>query len=194
MAAGMNCRILTGAASATDAHWIVDGCHPSSVTGCAVDRAAGHRPPGGLRRPHRRATRRAVRRAVWPTWKPGSARDAALGADDRPAGARVASVGWEFAEWYDTDGEHPATTPTSPGSPPSTSSAASTALREDVGVLDMSLMAKFLVQGPDAEVLERLRTRVAARSRAGLARNGLNTWRIAADLTVTRLGAEKFSW
>jgi 4-methylaminobutanoate oxidase (formaldehyde-forming) len=193
-AAGMNCRILTGAASATDGTGSSTACHPSTSPVAPSTARPATDLPAVSRRPHRRATRRAVRRAVWPTWKPGSARDAALGADDRPAGARVASVGWEFAEWYDTDGEHPATTPTSPGSPPSTSSAASTALREDVGVLDMSLMAKFLVQGPDAEVLERLRTRVAARSRAGLARNGLNTWRIAADLTVTRLGAEKFSW
>ena len=37
-------------------------------------------------------------------------------------------------------------------------------MREDVGVLDMSLMAKFLVQGPDAErVLERLSVSVVGR-------------------------------
>ena len=69
------------------------------------------------------------------------------------------------------------------------------AVREDVGVLDMSLMAKFLVQGPDAaRVLDRLSVSVVDRE---IGRLVYTQWLdtaggIAADLTVTRLGEEKF--
>ena len=69
------------------------------------------------------------------------------------------------------------------------------AVREDVGVLDMSLMAKFLVQGPDAaRVLDRLSVSVIDREIGRLVyTQWLNTaGGIATDLTVTRLGEEKF--
>ena len=67
-------------------------------------------------------------------------------------------------------------------------------MREDVGVLDMSLMAKFLVQGPDAErVLERLSVSVVGREIGRLVyAMAQHRGRDRADLTVTRLGAEKF--
>ena len=69
------------------------------------------------------------------------------------------------------------------------------AVREDVGVLDMSLMAKFVVQGPDAaRVLDRLSVSVVDRE---IGRLVYTQWLdtaggIATDLTVTRLGEEKF--
>ena len=156
--------------------------------------------PAVSRRPHRRATRRAVRRRGLAHLEAGlGARRAALGAARPTGGGRRhfnASVGWEFAEWYDTDGEHPATTlDFARQSSFDIVGREHRAVREDVGVLDMSLMAKFLVQGPDAErVLERLSVSVVGREIGRLVyTQWLNTaGGIAADLTVTRLGAEKF--
>ena len=78
VAAGMNSLgILTGGGVGTVmAHWIVDGVPPVDVTGYAVDRAAGHETSRRFR------ADRTVEQlgvlfgdAVWPTWKPGSARD-----------------------------------------------------------------------------------------------------------------------
>ena len=70
------------------------------------------------------------------------------------------------------------------------------AVREAVGVMDMSLMAKFLVQGRDAEARAEpdLRQRRAPCPSAGSStRSGSNErGGIEADLTVTRLGEERF--
>ena len=107
-----------------------------------------------------------------------------------------ASVGWEFAEWYDTDGTHPQTTLDFVRQASfDIVGREHRAVREDVGVLDMSLMAKFLVQGPDAvKVLDRLSVSVIDRE---IGRLVYTQWLnssggIATDLTVTRLGEEKF--
>jgi 4-methylaminobutanoate oxidase (formaldehyde-forming) len=107
-----------------------------------------------------------------------------------------ASVGWEFAEWYDTDGTHPQITLdfTRQGSFDIVGRE-HRAVREDVGVLDMSLMAKFLVQGPDAaRVLDRLSVSVIDREIGRLVYTQWlnNAGGIATDLTITRLGDEKF--
>ena len=203
VAAGMNSLgILTGGGVGTVmAHWIVDGVPPVDVTGYAVDRAARHETSRRFR------AERTVEQlgvlfgdAVWPTWKPGSARNVRRSVlHDRlvAAGGHFnASVGWEFAEWYDTDGEHPATAldfvrQESFG----IVGREHRAVREDVGVLDMSLMAKFLVQGPDAaRVLDRLSVSVVDRE---IGRLVYTQWLttdggIAADLTVTRLAGDTF--
>jgi len=106
------------------------------------------------------------------------------------------SVGWEFAEWYDTDGDHPETTlEFARQACFDIVGREHRAVREDVGVLDMSLMAKFLVQGPDAAtVLDRLSVSVIDREVGRLVyTQWLNTaGGIATDLTVTRLGEERF--
>jgi 4-methylaminobutanoate oxidase (formaldehyde-forming) len=107
-----------------------------------------------------------------------------------------ASVGWEFAEWYDADGAHPQTTLdyARQGSFDIVGRE-HRAVREDVGILDMSLMAKFLVQGPDAaRVLDRLSVSLIDRE---IGRLVYTQWLnsdggIATDLTITRLGEEKF--
>jgi 4-methylaminobutanoate oxidase (formaldehyde-forming) len=138
--------------------------------------------------------------AVWPSWKPGTARDIRRSVlHDRLAAAGGhfnASVGWEFAEWYDTDGAHPQTTLdyARQGSFDIVGRE-HRAVREDVGVLDMSLMAKFLVQGPDAaRVLDRLSVSVIDREIGRLVYTQWlnNAGGIATDLTITRLGDEKF--
>jgi 4-methylaminobutanoate oxidase (formaldehyde-forming) len=183
------------------AHWIVDGVPPMDVTGYAIDRAATHETSRRFR------AERTVEQlgvlfgdAVWPTWKPGSARDVRRSVlHDRlvAAGGHFnASVGWEFAEWYDTDGEHPTTTlDFARQACFDIVGREHRAVREDVGVLDMSLMAKFLVQGPDAaKVLDRLSVSVVDREIGRLVyTQWLNTaGGIATDLTITRLGEEKF--
>lgn len=203
VAAGMNSLgiLMGGGVGNVMAHWIVDGVPPVDVTGYAIDRAARHETSRRFR------SERTVEQlgvlfgdAVWPTWKPGSARDVRRSVlHDRliAAGGHFnASVGWEFAEWFDTDGEHPPTTLDY------TRQASfdivgreHRAVREDVGVLDMSLMAKFMVQGPEAaRVLDRLSVSQIDRETGRLV---YTQWLqpdggIAADLTITRIGEEKF--
>jgi 4-methylaminobutanoate oxidase (formaldehyde-forming) len=203
VAAGMNSLgiLMGGGIGNLMAHWIVDGVPPMDVTGYAIDRAATHETSRRFR------AERTVEQlgvlfgdAVWPTWKPGSARDVRRSVlHDRlvAAGGHFnASVGWEFAEWYDTDGEHPTTTlDFARQACFDIVGREHRAVREDVGVLDMSLMAKFLVQGPDAaKVLDRLSVSVIDREIGRLVyTQWLNTaGGIATDLTITRLGEEKF--
>ncbi|MEI7914761.1 MAG: FAD-dependent oxidoreductase [Mycobacteriaceae bacterium] len=203
VAAGMNSLgiLMGGGVGNVMAHWIVDGLPPVDITGYAIDRAAGHETSRRFR------AERTVEQlgvlfgdAVWPAWKPGSARDVRRSVlHDRlvAAGGHFnASVGWEFAEWYDADGAHPATTLdyARQGSFEIVGRE-HRAVREDVGVLDMSLMAKFLVQGPSAAaVLDRLSVSVVDREIGRLVYTQWlnNAGGIATDLTVTRLGEEKF--
>ena len=203
VAAGMNSLgiLMGGGIGNVMAHWIVDGVPPVDVTGYAIDRAAGHETSRRFR------AERTVEQlgvlfgdAVWPAWKPGSARDVRRSVlHDRlvAAGGHFnASVGWEFAEWYDTEGAHPATTlDFARQASFDIVGREHRAVREDVGLLDMSLMAKFLVQGPGAAaVLDRLSVSVVDREVGRLVyTQWLNTdGGIATDLTVTRLGEEKF--
>ena len=203
VAAGMNSLgiLMGGGIGNVMAHWIVDGVPPVDVTGYAIDRAATHETSRRFR------AERTVEQlgvlfgdAVWPAWKPTTARDVRRSViHDRlvTAGGHFnASVGWEFAEWYDTDGTHPQTTLDFVRQESfDIVGREHRAVREDVGVLDMSLMAKFLVQGPDAvKVLDRLSVSVIDRE---IGRLVYTQWLnssggIATDLTVTRLGEEKF--
>ncbi|MEI6697878.1 MAG: FAD-dependent oxidoreductase [Mycobacteriaceae bacterium] len=203
VAAGMNSLgiLMGGGIGNVMAHWIVDGVPPVDVTGYAIDRAATHETSRRFR------AERTVEQlgvlfgdAVWPAWKPGSARDVRRSVlHDRlvAAGGHFnASVGWEFAEWYDTDGIHPESTlDFARQASFDIVGREHRAVREDVGVLDMSLMAKFLVQGPDAaKVLDRLSVSVIDRE---IGRLIYTQWLnsaggIATDLTITRLGEEKF--
>jgi 4-methylaminobutanoate oxidase (formaldehyde-forming) len=112
------------------------------------------------------------------------------------------SAGWEFAEWLAGPGA-----PHTPGGAPVTSldyrrqdahaiaGREHAAVREAVGVIDMSLMAKLIVQGPDAAaVLSRLSANDVT---LGPGRLVYTQWLneaggIIADVTVTWLEAEKF--
>lgn len=203
VAAGMNSLgiLMGGGIGNVMAHWIVDGVPPVDVTGYAIDRAATHETSRRFR------AERTVEQlgvlfgdAVWPNWKPTTARGVRRSViHDRLAAAGGhfnASVGWEFAEWYDTDGTHPRTTlDFARQASFDIVGREHRSVREDVGVLDMSLMAKFLVQGPDAaKVLDRLSVSVIDRE---IGRLVYTQWLnpsggIATDLTVTRLGEEKF--
>ena len=206
VAAGLNSLgiLLGGGVGSVVAQWMVDGVAPVDVAGYAVERALPHEVSRRFR------TERTVEQlgvlfgdAAWPTWQPTTARGVRRSPlHDRhvAAGAHLgSSMGWEYPEWFagsprDEERLHP--TPDF-GPQPSFDVVAAEhrAVREAVGVMDMTLMAKFSVVGPDAAaVLDRLSTARVAREPG---RVTYTQWLdasggIMADLTVTRLAADRF--
>ncbi len=203
VAAGLNSLgILSGGGvGAVLAHWIVDGVPPVDVTSFAIDRTAAYETSRRFR------AERTVEQlgalfgeAVWPTWKPSTGRNvrrSVLHERLVAAGAQFgASAGWEFAEWFADPGEAPATTlDYRRQESHAIVGREHAAVREAVGVLDMSLMAKLMVQGPDAAtVLSRLSANDVI---LGAGRLVYTQWLnaaggIVADVTVTCLEPEKF--
>src|SRR5215467_8810467 len=203
VAAGLNSLgILSGGGVGNMvAHWIVDGVPRVDATSVAIDRTAMYETSRKFR------SLRTVEQlgvlfgdAVWPSWKPSTARNVRRSVlHDRLAAAGAhfgVSAGWEFPEWFAGPGEHPASTMDyrRQASHPVVERE-HLAIREAVGVIDMSLMAKLIVQGPDAAaVLGRLSANDVAREPGRLVyTQWLNkAGGIVADLTVTRLEEEKF--
>jgi glycine cleavage system aminomethyltransferase T/glycine/D-amino acid oxidase-like deaminating enzyme len=203
VAAGLNSLgILSGGGvGAMVAHWIVDGVPPVDATAVAIDRTAAHETARRFR------AERTVEQlgvlfgdAVWPAWKPTTGRNVRRSVlHDRLAAAGAhfgVSAGWEFPEWFTEPGEHPvATLDYQRQASHPIVEREHRAIREAVGVIDMSLMAKLIVQGPDAAVvLSRLSANDVSRE---VGRLVYTQWLnhgggIIADLTVTRLGVEKF--
>jgi 4-methylaminobutanoate oxidase (formaldehyde-forming) len=203
VAAGLNSLgILSGGGVGSMlAHWIVDGVPPVDATSVAIDRTAAYETSRRFR------AERTVEQlgvlfgdAVWPAWKPSTGRNVRRSVlHDRLAAAGghfAASAGWEFAEWYAPAGEIPE--PRLDFARPGAHEIVGrehAAVREAVGLLDMSLMAKLLVQGPGAAaVLSRLSANDVT---AGLGRLVYTQWLneaggIVADVTVTWLEPEKF--
>jgi 4-methylaminobutanoate oxidase (formaldehyde-forming) len=203
VAAGLNSLgILSGGGVGSMlAHWIVDGVPPVDATSVAIDRTAAYETSRRFR------AERTVEQlgvlfgdAVWPAWKPSTGRNVRRSVlHDRLAAAGghfAASAGWEFAEWYAPGSEAPQ--PRLDYSRPASHAIVGrehAAIREAVGLMDMSLMAKLVVQGPDAAaVLSRLSANDVT---AGLGRLVYTQWLneaggIVADVTVTWLEPEKF--
>ena len=203
VAAGLNSLgILSGGGvGSVVASWIVDGVPPVDTAHIAIDRTATYETSRKFR------AERTVEQlgvlfgdAVWPSWKPSTGRNVRRSVlHDRltAAGGHFAqSAGWEFAEWYAQADEHPVTR-LGFGRPESHSVVRRehNTIRHAVGMIDMSLMAKFIVAGPgSAAVLSRLS---ANNVTAGLGRIVYTQWLdeaggIVADLTVTWLEPEKF--
>ena len=203
VAAGLNSLgILSGGGvGSMVAHWIVDGFPPVDATGVAIDRTADYETSRRFRA-ERTAEQLGVLfgDAVWPGWKPSTGRNvrrSVLHERLVAAGGHFGqSAGWEFAEWFAAPGEAPVTTP---GYRRSGAHAIvgreHAAVREAAGVLDMSLMAKLAVAGPDAAaVLSRLSANDVTQ---GAGRLVYTQWLnaaggIVADVTVTCLAPEKF--
>jgi heterotetrameric sarcosine oxidase gamma subunit len=203
VAAGLNSLgILSGGGVGKMlAHWIVDGVPPVDATAVAIDRTAAYESSRRFR------AERTVEQlgvlfgdAVFPGWKPSTGRNVRRSVlHERlvaAGGHFAASAGWEFAEWFAGPGETPVTTLDYRRQDSRAIVAREhSAVREAVGVLDMSLMAKLIVQGPDAAaVLSRLSANDVARETGRLVyTQWLNeAGGIAADVTVTRLEPDKF--
>jgi len=203
VAAGLNSLgILSGGGvGSVVAQWIVDGVPPVDTAHIAVDRTASYETSRRFRK--ERTTEQLgvlFGDAVWPSWKPSTGRNIRRSVlHDRLAeqGAHFSqSAGWEFAEWFAGPGEHPKTTLDFARQESHDIVAREHhAVREAVGMLDMTLMAKLIVQGPDAAaVLSRLSANDVT---AGLGRIVYTQWLneaggIVADVTVTCLEEEKF--
>ena len=158
VAAGLNSLgILTGGGvGRLVANWIIDGLPDMDVNELNIDRF------------QRIDATRAVRKnrtveilgEIYKVHFPGKGYDSARGVKrhvlhDRLARAGaffVQSAGWEIADWYAPQGEKAEVKEYSWGRPDFFQWAAQEhqACREDVVLMDMSFMSKFLVQGHDA--------------------------------------------
>jgi heterotetrameric sarcosine oxidase gamma subunit len=203
VAAGLNSLgILSGGGvGSMVAHWIVDGVPPLDATAVAIDRTAAHETSRRFR------AERTVEQlgvlfgdAVWPAWKPSTARNIRRSVlHERLAGAGAhfgASAGWEYPEFFAGPGEAAGATMDFRRQDAHPLVAREhRAVREAAGVLDMSLMAKFIVQGPAAAaVLGRLSANDIDH---GPGRLVYTQWLneaggIVADLTVTCLEPEQY--
>jgi len=204
VAAGLNSVgiLLGGGVGSVMASWIVDGICPVDNAGYTIERALPHE--GSLRFRRERIVEQLgvlFGDGTYPTFHQHTARGirrSALHETWKSAGAHFAvSAGWEFVEWF-----RPASAPEQPvpwtwkrdfWSP--WVAQEHRVIREGVGALDMSLMSKFLVQGPDAGmILDRLSANAVVGSVGQVTYTQWCNERggIEADLTVTRLADEAF--
>ncbi len=203
VAAGLNSLgiLFSGGVGSLTAAWIADGVPPVDVTGLTVDRTQTYETSRRFRKDRTVEQLGALfGDAAWPNWQAKSARNVRRSViHDRMAAAGAhfsVSSGWEYAEWFAGAAPKPLI---KPGWGRDASfpfqEAEHRAVREGVGMLDMSLMAKFLVQGRDAEQVLNL---VCANDVAvPVGRVVYTQWLnqaggIEADLTVTRLAEDRF--
>jgi len=203
VAAGLNSiGILTGGGlGRVLAHWIVNGRPDVDVTGFNIDRLHTYQANPEYRRTRTVESLGMVYQCHYPTRSMQTARGAKLS----PVHARLAErgayfrdvSGWEGADWYAPAGITPDPGPLSWGRQAWFQywQAEHEAARTGVILMDMSFMAKFLVEGRDAgRVLDQL----SANSVDGPAgRITYTQWlneggTIEADLTVTKLGDERY--
>ena len=203
VAAGMNSvGILTGGGMGRIvAQWIVDGRPDVDVTGFNIDRMQDVQ-----LNPRYRAERTVETLGmVYQTHFPGRSMQTARGVRRSPIHHRLADAGacfrdvsgWEGADWFAPPGVAPRSSELSWGRQNWFPYWAQEhrAVREGVGLMDMSFMSKFLVQGRDAgPVLDR----ISANEVDGPA--GVITYTqwlndagtLEADLTVTKLDDDRF--
>jgi heterotetrameric sarcosine oxidase gamma subunit len=203
VACGLNSLgiLLSGGIGSLTASWIVDGVCPVDVTGFTVDRTFPHESTRRFRKDRTVEQLGALfGDAAFPNWHPKTARNVRRSVvHDRlaAAGARFSvSSGWEYPEWFgDVSAPEHVTIGWGRDESFPYQEVEHRTVREAVGVLDMSLMAKILVQGRDAEtVLNRICANdVAVPPGRVVYTQWLNdAGRIIADLTVTRLAEDRF--
>ena len=203
VAAGLNSiGILTaGGIGRLLAHWIVTGTPDMDVTGLNIDRLHRYQANPEYRRARTIESLGLVYKCHYPTLSPQTARGVKRSAvHDRlaAAGAWFRDVsGWEGADWYAPAGHEPKVEKLSWGRENWFPwwEAEHRAAREGVILMDMSFMSKLLVQGRDAG---RVLNYISANNVDGepgtitytqwLNEQGL----LEADLTVTKLDAERF--
>ena len=203
VAAGMNSVgvLSAGGLGRVLAHWITEGEPDVDVTGFNVDRFRDDQ----LDPAYRASRTTEILGTVYAAHTPGkqlrTARDRLLS----PVHERLVEQGgylrevsgWEGADWFAGAGRH-----TGRASPPGAVRRGSTqweaehrAVREGVGLMDMSFMAKFRVGGAGAgDLLDQL-SAGAVNGDPGVIT--YTQWlnddgRIEADLTVTKLGDDDF--
>ncbi|MFO0579114.1 MAG: FAD-dependent oxidoreductase [Polyangia bacterium] len=203
VAAGLNSiGILTGGGlGRVLAHWIITGRPDADVTGMHIDRF--HRYQSN---PEYRRTRTVESLGmVYQCHYPGRSMQTARGCKKSAIHDRLATAGayfkdvsgWEGADWYAPPGVEPRVEQLSWGRQNWFPywQAEHEATRNGVILMDMSFMAKFLVQGRDAG---RLLNHISANHVDGAA--GVITYTqwlneggtLEADLTVTKLDDERY--
>lgn len=201
VAAGFNSLgiLLGGGAGQIMAHWIADGLPPVDVSEINIERMS----------PFQNNPKYLYDRTVevlgwmfttWPNFQATRARNACKSAlHDRLADAGACFFeysGWEYPEWYAPEGVEPKVE-YSWGRQNWFQYAAAEhkAAREDVVLMDLTLMSKILVQGRDAEsVLNRIcANNVSVPAGRCVYTQWLNErGTIEADLTVTRLAEDSY--
>ncbi len=203
VAAGLNSiGILTGGGiGRVLAHWIINGAPDVDVTGMNIDRLHPYQSNPQYRRTRTVESLGMVYQCHYPHRSMLTARGAKRSAlHDRLAdrGAYFKDVsGWEGADWYTPDGSAPDAGELSWGRPSWFEHWGDEhrAAREGVIVMDMSFMAKFLVEGRDAASLVERLSANHVDGDAGMITytQWLNPFgTIEADLTVTKLDDERF--
>jgi heterotetrameric sarcosine oxidase gamma subunit len=202
VAAGMNSVgvLSAGGLGRVVAHWIIDGRPDVDVTGFDVRRFAAYQADDG----YRAARTTEILGTVYAAHTPGKQLTTARGALLSPVHDRLVAQGgllrevsgWEGADWFAGPGVTPEAAPTWGRAPWFDQwREEHRVVREGAGLMDMSFMAKYLVEGADAgPVLDRL----SAGAVDGPAETITYTqWldddgRITADLTVTKLADDRF--
>jgi 4-methylaminobutanoate oxidase (formaldehyde-forming) len=203
VAAGLNSiGILTGGGlGRLLAHWIVTGAPDMDVTGINVDRMHAYQANPEYRRARTIESLGLVYKCHYPNMSPETARGvkrSAVHDQLAAAGAYFRDVsGWEGADWYAPAGHEAKVEKLSWGRENWFGwwEAEHKAARDGVILMDMSFMSKFLVQGRDAG---RVLSFISANNVDG--QPGTITYtqwlndkgRLEADLTVTKLGDERF--
>ena len=203
VAAGLNSiGILTGGGlGRVLAHWIVHGRPDVDVTGFNIDRLHVYQATPEYRRTRTVESLGMVYQCHYPTRSMQTARNVKRSLLHERLAARGAYFrdvsGWEGADWYAPPGVEPRVERLSWGRQNWFPfwEAEHHAAREGVILMDMSFMSKFLVQGRDAG---RILDFLSANRVDGPA--GVITYtpwldeagRLQADLTVTKLGDDRF--
>jgi 4-methylaminobutanoate oxidase (formaldehyde-forming) len=203
VAAGLNSiGILTaGGLGRLVARWIVDGHPDTDVTGINIDRLHSYQTDPEYRRKRTVESLGMVYRCHYPNRSMQTARNIKLSPlhdqlNGRSAHFREVS-GWESPDWYAPEGMEPRVERLSWGRENWFPywQGEHEAIRSTVGLMDMSFMAKFTVEGADAgPFLERLS---ANRVDGEPGRITYTQWlneggTIEADLTVTKLEDDRF--
>ena len=203
VAAGLNSvGVLTGGGlGRVLAHWIVTGNPDVDVTGFNIDRLHAYQANPEYRRQRTVESLGMVYKCHYPAMSLTSARGVRRSPfHDRlaAAGAYFKEVsGWESPDWYGTPGTTPDPGPLTWGRPSwfARWQQEHQAARQNVIIMDMSFMGKFLVQGRDAG---RCLNRISGNQVDGAP--GVITYTqwlneagtLEADLTVTKLSPDKY--
>ena len=189
--------LFGGGAGQIMAQWIVDGLPPVDISEVNIDRMMPFQnTPKFL---HDRTVELLGWQYIsWPNLQPETARSARKSAMyDRLAEAGAyygQSVGWEYPDWFAPEGEEPKVEYSwFRQNWFEWSAAEHKAAREDVILMDLTHMSKFLVQGRDAE--KHLNRICANNIAVAVGKIVYTQWLndlggIEADMTVTRLAED----